>query len=244
MIAYPNRFWNMDKNSISPLFYWAIVISVAIASIPMIWTSADLLIASLFDPSHPFLQSSTWSWVVWINAYVPSVFRGLLAVVFLAWLLSMGFKGLKRWRIPLAFILLAGIAGPGIVVNAVFKDGWERARPYQVENFGGAQKFTRAGVFAEECAQNCSFVSGHVACGFFLVSLMLVDRKRKVMWLALGTTLGLLIGFARISNMDHWLSDVLWAFPITLLTSLVVFKLFQFSNGRVQALTPTQKLEL
>ena len=204
----------------------------------------DLRIASLFEPNLPSLRSSVWSWVVWINAYVPSVFRGLLAVGFIAWVLSIGIKRLKRWRMPLAFLMLAGIAGPGIVVNAVFKDGWERARPHQVENFGGIQKFTRAGVFAEECSQNCSFVSGHVACGFFLVSLMLIDRKRKVLWLALGTALGLLIGFARISNMDHWLSDVLWAFPITLLTSLAVFKLLQFSNGRFQALTPTQKLEL
>lgn len=244
MIAYPNRIISMKENSTSPLFYWAIAISVVIAFIPTIWSSADLRIASLFDPSHPFLQSSVWSWVIWINTYVPSVFRGLLIIAFFAWLVSIGFKSLKRWRMTLAFIVLAGIAGPGIVVNAVFKDGWERARPHQVENFGGAQKFTRAGVFAEECSQNCSFVSGHVACGFFLVSLMLVDRKRKVMWLALGTTLGLLIGFARISNMDHWLSDVLWAFPITLLTSLAVFKLLQFSNGRFQALTPTQKLEM
>lgn len=185
----------------------------------------DLRIAALFDPVLPFFQSSDWPWVVWINANVPSVFRGFLIVAFMTLLTAIGFKRLKRWRLPLAFVVMAGIAGPGLVVNAVFKDGWERARPYQVENFGGPQKFTRAGVLAEECSQNCSFVSGHVACGFFLVSLMLVDRKRKVLWLTVGTITGLLIGFARISNMDHWASDVLWAYPVTLLTSLGVYKL-------------------
>jgi lipid A 4'-phosphatase len=215
----------MNKNSIHPLFYWAIALSLVIASIPTIWTSVDLRIAALFDPVLPFFQSSSWPWVVWINAYVPSVFRGLLIVAFVTLLTSIVFKRWKHWRLPLAFVVIAGIAGPGLVVNAVFKDGWERARPYQVENFGGAQKFTRAGVLAEECSQNCSFVSGHVACGFFLVSLMLVDRKRRVLWLTAGTITGLLIGFARISNMDHWVSDVLWAYPVTLLTSLGVYKI-------------------
>ena len=38
---------------------------------------------------------------------------------------------------------------------------------------------------------------------------------------------GLTIGFARMSAVDHWLSDVLWAFPITLATSWVVWRVLQ-----------------
>jgi lipid A 4'-phosphatase len=122
-------------------------------------------------------------------------------------------------------VVLAGILGPGLVVNLGFKDNWQRARPYQVQEFGGAQQFTRATFITDQCDNNCSFVSGHVACGIFLASLMLVHRRRKVAWLVAGVTAGWVIGFARMADHAHWLSDVLWAFPITLLTSWLVWQL-------------------
>ena len=125
----------------------------------------------------------------------------------------------------MAFIVLAGALGPGVVVNSVFKDNWQRARPYQVEAFGGTQQFTRAAVITDQCDNNCSFVSGHVACGFFLASLMLVDRRRRVMWGVVGVVSGLAIGFSRMAAGAHWLSDVLWASPITLMTSWLVWRI-------------------
>jgi membrane-associated PAP2 superfamily phosphatase len=63
-----------------------------------------------------------------------------------------------------------------------------------------------------------------VACGVFLVSLGLVHRRRQRRWAAAGVVSGLVIGFARMADVAHWLSDVLWAFPITLLTSWLVWK--------------------
>jgi lipid A 4'-phosphatase len=110
------------------------------------------------------------------------------------------------------------------VVNWGFKENWQRARPYQVENFGGQQKFSRATVMSDQCNNNCSFVSGHVACGVFLISLGLVHRRRQRRWAVAGVASGLVIGFARMADVAHWLSDVLWAFPITLLTSWLVWK--------------------
>jgi lipid A 4'-phosphatase len=125
---------------------------------------------------------------------------------------------------PLAFVVISCLLGPGLVVNAVFKDQWKRARPIQVAHFGGAQQFTRAGVITDQCETNCSFVSGHVACGFFFLSLMLVNRRRIKFWAVAGVGAGLLIGFSRMSNMAHWLSDVLWAAPVTLACSWVIWK--------------------
>ena len=115
--------------------------------------------------------------------------------------------------------------GPGLLVNSGFKENWQRARPYQVQPFGGTQQFTRATVMADQCNNNCSFVSGHVACGIFFVSLMLVQRRRALTWGASGVLAGLIIGFARMADGAHWLSDVLWACPITLVCSWVVWKL-------------------
>jgi len=194
-----------------------------VAGMPTLWTTLDLLVASLFVESAASVSAKSWWWVELINAYVPAVFRGFVLIALVLWLVvTLGRHG-KQWRLPLAFVVLAGAVGPGLVVNSVFKDHWQRARPYQVENFGGTQKFTRAAVMTDQCDNNCSFVSGHVACGVFLASLMLVLRRRRL-WAAIGMLSGAVIGFARMADNAHWLSDVLWAYPITLLCSWMVWR--------------------
>ena len=124
----------------------------------------------------------------------------------------------------LLYVAIAGTLGPGLVVNQGFKDNWQRARPYQVENFGGDKRFTRATVMTDQCKDNCSFVSGHVACGYFFISLMLLQRRRAWTWAGVGLVSAGLIAFSRISDKAHWLSDTLWAGPITLVTSWLVWR--------------------
>lgn len=209
----------------TPKLFWCVIgLFVGLALIPTTWTQIDLAAAGVFVGQSPTLNSGQWPWVVWINAYIPTVFRWMVAIALLAWLIASFTRFGKQWRLHLAFLALAGTLGPGLVVNLGFKDHWQRARPYQVEAFGGEKQFTRAAVFADQCDNNCSFVSGHVACGFFFVSLMLLHPRRRLRWAAAGVAAGLLIGFARMSDVAHWLSDVLWACPITLLSSWIVWK--------------------
>jgi lipid A 4'-phosphatase len=206
------------------LYGWITALSLLAALVPTAWTALDLQAAAIFaGPTAP-LHAVGWWWVQLINDYVPTVFRSFLLLAFLAWLGTLLNPRWQSWRLGLAFVVLAGVLGPGAVVNWGFKDHWQRARPYQVDNFGGLQKFSRAAVMTDQCDANCSFVSGHVACGVFLVSLGLVHRRRQRRWAAVGTLAGLCIGFARMADVAHWLSDVLWAFPITLLTSWLVWK--------------------
>lgn len=206
------------------VFTGMVILFVALALVPTLFTDLDLFAAKLFAPPSPVIASGSWWWVALINEYVPAGFRALLAVGFVAWLAATLQQGLVAWRLPLAFFVVAGIMGPGAVVNLVFKDHWQRARPFQVEALGGSQQFSRAGVITDQCDNNCSFVSGHVACGAFLISLGLVHRRRSRAWAAAGAAAGLAIGFSRMSAVDHWLSDVLWAFPITLATSWLMWR--------------------
>jgi lipid A 4'-phosphatase len=138
----------------------------------------------------------------------------------------------RAWRFALAFVVISGTLGPGVLVNLGFKDNWQRARPYQVTHFGGAQQFTRAAVMTDQCDNNCSFVSGHVACGFFFAGLALVQRRRRWLWTTVGTASGLVIGFARMADSAHWLSDVLWAGPITLACSWAIWKSMVWVRAR------------
>lgn len=206
------------------LYVWAIALSTLAALVPTLWTTLDLQAAALFAGPQAPIKAVDWWWVEWINAQIPTVFRYGLLIALVGWLAAMLQERWSDWRLPLAFVVIAGILGPGAAVNWGFKDNWQRARPYQVENFGGTQKFTRAAVITDQCDANCSFVSGHVACGVFLISVGLVHRRRQRLWAAAGVASGLVIGFSRMADVAHWFSDVLWAFPITLCVSWLVWK--------------------
>ncbi len=198
--------------------------SVVAALVPTLWTGLDLQAAALFAGTEAPVNAVNWWWVEWINGWIPAVFRACLVIALLGWLVAQFGSRWQAWRLPLAFVVVAGVLGPGMVVNWGFKENWQRARPYQVENFGGPQKFSRAAVISDQCNNNCSFVSGHVSCGVFLISLGLVHRRRQRRWAAIGVASGLVIGFARMADVAHWLSDVLWAFPITLLSCWLVWQ--------------------
>jgi lipid A 4'-phosphatase len=213
---------NLSTAVKTPLLFWQMTgLFGLLALIPTLWPVIDLWVAAALGDKT---GHEAWWWVELINLYIPTAFRFL---VFASLALLAGTWVWRRWaacRMPLAFLALAIAIGPGAVVNGGFKDNWQRARPYQVVEFGGTQQFTRATVMTDQCDNNCSFVSGHVACGFFLMSLMLVHPNRQKAWAATGALTGLLIGFARISDSAHWLSDVLWAAPITMLCSWIVWQ--------------------
>lgn len=200
------------------------LVLVALALMPTLWPGIDLAAAQWFAPPDGQVQIKDWWWIQAINLYVPALFRGAIFVAIALWALSTWRLQWKQWRLPLAFFILSGALGPGLLVNAGFKDQWQRARPYEVVNFGGTQQFTRAGLMTDQCNNNCSFVSGHVACGFFFAALMLVQPRRRRAWALAGCAAGGLIAFARMADMAHWLSDALWAAPITWACSWLVWR--------------------
>ena len=108
------------------------------------------------------------------------------------------------------FLLLSLALGPGLTVNTIFKDHWGRARPVQITQFGGTQKFTPAFVPSDQCRRNCSFPAGDPAMGFYLVSAALLAggaaarRNGMIGAIALGTVLGVM----RLAQGGHFLSDV------------------------------------
>lgn len=192
--------------------------------VPTIWPGLDLYAAAWFAGMGAELYIVHWWWVEMINLYVPAAFRVWVVLAFIGALLASLRPAYRHWRLPLTFVVLAGALGPGLLVNSGFKEQWQRARPYEVQNFGGSAQFTRAGLMTDQCSNNCAFVSGHVACGFFIASLMLLSHRRRRLWAVTGLGAAALIGFARMADMAHWLSDVLWAGPITLVCSWVIWR--------------------
>lgn len=203
--------------------YWGLlVVSLAIAMVPALVPSLDIAVSGYFLQANPPLKTKDWWWVHLINEYTPTVFRTLVFVCLIAWIVTSLRPRLRRWVLPIAFVGLAIFVGPGLLVGAV-KDLTLRARPFHVTEFGGERQFSPALQRTNQCNDNCAFVSGHTADGFLLASLLLLDRRRRWVWSAVGVVSGLMVGFARISVGAHWLSDVLWALPVTLVASGLVW---------------------
>ena len=125
-----------------------------------------------------------------------------------------------------AFLLLSLALGPGLLVNAVLKDHWGRARPAQVTEFAGTQHFTPALIPADQCARNCSFPAGHPAIGFYLVSLAFLVREPRRRRMAEGAAIaaGALIGLARMAQGGHFLSDVVFSGLLVYGTSWLLYR--------------------
>ncbi len=186
----------------------------------------DLAAAGLFyDPFDGFflkdqpLVRFVYELVPWVSR---AVIIALLVFVLLAWTWQRRQPFFLAQRKAAVFLLLVALVGPLLLVNGVFKEHGGRARPSQVEQFGGAKQFTRAAVPTDQCAKNCSFVSGHASSGFFFLAPAFVFATRRRTWLAIGAGAGLGIGLVRMMQGGHFLSDVLFAGVVVYLTAWIL----------------------
>lgn len=182
------------------------------------WPELDLQVAAMFyDGETFFLKDSVF--VSLIDRFGMWPMRFVAIGALLAWLYSFNAAApdwTVSWRNGLLFLAMVAILGPGLVIESGFKSHYGRARPHQVEQFGGEQAFTPFYMPADSCETNCSFPSGHTAAGFYFLALGLVlsGRLKKEAYLG-GLMLGGLNGYARVAQGAHFLSDVIFAGLIT-----------------------------
>ncbi len=210
-----------------PPFFWPLGI-LALLTVPFVIWPLDLWISELFFELREGLP-------VWIFASNPVVvftdeygelFGLSVAVGALFCLIGASFYvPLRRhWRL-LTFLVLSMIAGPGLMINSVAKDGVGRGRPKDLAHFHNTQYAAAysAPWVIQRPNQGRSFASGHAAMGFYFIALALCCWRKKPArartWLALGLLLGAFIGAGRILIGSHFLSDILWAAGFVYLTA-------------------------
>lgn len=188
----------------------------------------DLAASRLFYVPGEGFPLVGWAPLRVVESMIPWLTKLIVVIAALgaAWL---ALTGRKLWRLDrkaLVFIVAATALGPGLMANTVLKDHWGRARPHQIEEFGGARRFTPAPLPASQCARNCAFVSGHAALGFSLTSFALLlpfGRRRRVA-LAAALGFGSLVGLGRIAIGHHFLSDVVYAGLIVFATNWLLYQ--------------------
>ena len=128
---------------------------VLAAALFLLFPGIDLWAAQLFYRADGgFYLGNAWP-VRAIYAGVPYLTDAVVVGVAALYLLSLrcgrpvaGVDG----RVA-AYLLLALALGPGLVVNTMLKDHWGRARPSQIEAFGGTRQFTPAPLPADSMRQ-------------------------------------------------------------------------------------------
>jgi len=159
-----------------------------------------------------FQPPTGWFYPIYVGLN-PLVYAlaGATAAVFVANVaLRRAWLGVDR-RVA-AFVLLSLALGPGLAVDVGLKDYWGRARPRDIVEFGGAKQFTPPFRIADQCDDNCSFVSGHAALAFgFMTFAFLAPPRRRKMAFAAAAAFGFGVGFMRMLQGAHFLSDVIFA---------------------------------
>ncbi len=146
---------------------------------------------------------------------------GLTIVALLSFVLLLRSWAIgPRRKVPLqvwSFIVATFLTGPIIMANGIFKAYWGRARPAEIEFFGGDAMFSPPILMSDQCARNCSFVSGEGSAisTFIVVFTIVIWPNLTQRWKAATLYVGLplsLIGIAlRIMTGRHFLSDTIFA---------------------------------
>ena len=186
----------------------------------------DLWVSGLFfRPGRGFLLR-VWPPAALVHHLVPWLAAAIVLVVAVAavWLFLMKRPLWRMDRKALLFLALSTALGPGLLANTALKDHWGRARPEQIQAFGGPRQFSPAPLPAAQCPRNCSFVSGDAALGFSVVAFAFLlpsggARRRAA---AAALAFGGFLGLVRIAQGGHFLSDVVWAGLVVFGTTAVL----------------------
>ncbi len=201
---------------------------VLVGGVFMIWPHLDLQAAAWFyDPATKTFPAKQ-------QLFFQVLTKGLtpLLLLFAGWTAWISWQH-HNWR-PLVYMLACLAIGPGLVVNALFKDHWDRARPRQIEQFGGDKRFTPVLQPSDQCVRNCSFPSGDASGGFvvFAFAFLATTARGRRYWLLAATATGLLFGYSRMALGAHFLSDVLFAGLIVYSCCWAIASLKVFQRSR------------
>jgi lipid A 4'-phosphatase len=204
------------------LFY---IVIFGTLTLPFLFTNLDIRLQEFFfDSDKGFYMRSIPFWDI---IYKYGIFPGYLFAVGAIFLFTYTYWkpaliGMRRWAL---MMILTIVLGPGLLVNATFKDNWGRPRPNEIVEFGGKEKFIKPWVKGDSGGK--SFPCGHASMGFFFSIPFLFLRKKykKLAWslMIFGILYGTLVGVARMIAGGHFASDVVWSAGLVWFAALIAY---------------------
>ncbi len=152
----------------------------------------------------------------WRQLYLFGTWPALLVALAAMACLGIGFchAHCRRWRPHALYLVLVMAIGPGLLVNALFKDHWGRPRPCQIEEYGGVWQY-QTPIEKGPSGRGKSFPCGHSSMGYYFFAgwFLLRERRPKLAWFffLFALAYGGMIGLARMAAGAHFASDVVWS---------------------------------
>ena len=219
--------WAAGVDTASPVTV-AFVATVMLSAFFVLLPGVDLAITQIvFDADRGFVAASdpalkalrkSSSWVMGL------VLLGLIVIAV---------RGVwtHRREARKALFLISGLAlSSGLIVNGVLKTSWGRARPIQIEAFGGEAAFTRAWAITDQCASNCSFVSGEASSAAWIVAaaVVMTPQPWRAVLIPAAFAYGAALSFNRLLFGGHFLSDIVLSWAITALVLCLLHRLMVY----------------
>jgi lipid A 4'-phosphatase len=232
-----------DESGMRRVFIIFLVASACVGAIFFFAPVIDLWASAQFYQEHRgFIISNPSS--ASALPFLPWLAKGFVSACCLIIAVNAARRYFLGTKMPLVasnrvivFLLFALAIGPGLFVNAVLKEHWGRARPFQVTEFGGSRRFTAAFVVSDQCKTNCSFVSGDASLGFFGLSFFFIARRRRAFIAGAGILAGSIFGLVRMAQGAHFLSDVIFSGVFTFLAAWLLYFLF-LRHWPIRQVTP------
>jgi lipid A 4'-phosphatase len=193
----------------------ALAIGLAVGLICAVDPQLDLDLSGLsFDSKIQMFEVNAQMWVQHARGAARLLITLLVLPAFVA---VLGKLVLPRRRMLIegraALFLIATLAiGPGLVTNLILKDHWGRARPIDVQQFGGTEHFTPWWNPNGDCPTNCSFIAGEPSGAFWtLAPAALAPPELRALAYGAALVFGAAVGVLRIAAGAHFFSDVVFA---------------------------------
>ncbi len=217
-----------DKRFLEFRFWFLLSMTIACASlfVAISWWDLDRAISRLcYDQTHgrwPWVDQEPFSTIDHWSVHLATVLGvGSYVLYVVTWFVKR-----NGWwnRAGLGMTLLV-LLGPVLLVNGMMKPTFARARPREITEFGGKYQYTEAWRRSESPFRNSSFPSGHASIGFYFLGPALLLRRglTRFAWLFSGGILaGCLVGYSRIVQGGHFISDVLCSLLLMMVLGWVV----------------------
>ena len=131
----------------------------------------------------------------------------------------------SRTKLILLGFIVGPVIGCGLIANFYFKDNWGRARPINIQEFGGDKIYATPFTISDQCKKNCSWIGGEASAAFSFITGTII--LKNPIYLIINLIFGIVVSLCRIAMGGHFLSDNIFAM-IFMIYLAILYKYFVF----------------